>query len=98
MQGLGSAVATSKGYQKATGEPEKDVPDFVTLGQLKIVDGYLKLLDVSREGLAAWLVSKKKLSEPDITKMTQGEAMAMLKKWDDFSADIKIFYMNGKTA
>ena len=98
VQGLGSAVATSKGYQKATGEPEKDVPDFVTLGQLKIVDGYLKLLDVSREGLAAWLVSKKKLSEPDITKMTQGEAMAMLKKWDDFSADIKIFYMNGKTA
>ena len=89
---------TTKAHQNAPQAAEEDVPDFVTPGQIKIVDGYLKGLGVSRKGLGEWLVMKKKLSEPDITKMTQGEAMAMLKKWDDFSADIKIFYMNGKTA
>jgi len=71
-----------------------DIPDFITPSQLAIVDGYLLKLDITRKGLAGWLVSKKKLSEPDVTKLTQDDATAMVRKWDDFSADIKMYSLN----
>ena len=74
--------------------PEDDIPDFITPSQLAIVDGYLLKLDITRKGLAGWLVSKKKLSEPDVTKLTQDDATAMVRKWDDISADIKMYSLN----
>ena len=85
--------ATEKPTTATQATPE-DIPDFITPSQLAIVDGYLKKLDLTREGLGAWLVSLKKLSEPDVTKMTQGEALNMIRAWDDFSADIVMFCLN----
>ena len=81
-------------HEVAPQAPEDDIPDFITPSQLAIVDGYLKKLDITRPGLGRWLVTKKKLSEPDITKLTQKDATAMVRAWDDFSADIKMYSLN----
>ena len=80
--------------EDATQAPKDDIKDFITPSQLAIVDGLLEKLDITRKGLAGWLVSKKKLSEPDVTKLTQKDATAMVRAWDDFSADIKMYSLN----
>ena len=83
-------------HEDVTQATQDDVRDFITGAQLKIVDGYLRKLDITREGLARWLVRKEKLSEPDVTKMTTEDALAMLTKWDEFSADVKMYCMNDR--
>ena len=96
MKNLKAADEARQTHEDAPEAHEDDVKDFINTAQLKVVDGYLERLSLNREGLGGWLVSKKKLSEPDITKMTQEDATAMVRKWDDFSSDIVIFCMNQK--
>ena len=81
-------------HEDATQDHQDDIPDFITPSQLAIVDGLLEKLDITRKGLAGWLVSKKKLLEPDVTKLTQGDATAMVRAWDTISADIKMYSLN----
>ena len=85
------ATQTHEDVPQAT---KDDIPDFITPSQLAIVDGLLEKLDITRKGLAGWLVSKKKLLEPDVTKLTQGDATAMVRAWDTISADIKMYSLN----
>ena len=79
-------------------EPTKeDVQDFVTLSQLEAVDGLLDKLNLNRAGLGEWLVSKKKLSKPNLTMMSMDDATKMIAGWDTFSADLTMYCMNNKS-
>jgi len=91
---------TKKPPQKPQDAPEpikEDVQDFVTLSQLEAVDGLLDKLNLNRAGLGEWLVSKKKLSKPNLTMMSMDDATKMIAGWDTFSADLTMYCMNNKS-
>jgi len=88
--------ATEKPTTATQATPE-DIPDFITPSQLAIVDGYLKKLNLNRDNLGTWLVAKGKISEPDVTKLTQDAALQMVRQWDTLSTELIMYSMNNKS-
>jgi len=83
-------------HEVAPQATKDDIKDFITPSQLAIVDGFLEKLSLNRENLGAWLVSKGKISEPDVTKLTQDAAVQMVRQWDMLSTELIMYSMNNK--
>jgi len=87
---------TTQTHEDVAQAPEDDILDFITPSQLAIVDGFLEKLSLNRENLGAWLVSKGKILEPDVTKLTQDAALQMVRQWDTLSTDILKYCLNNR--